>query len=345
MHLFQSATLKLTVWYLAILMAISMAFSVLVYQLAIGEVTVRLETLQHNLLDENTIQNRVYSILPNPTAADLLTKAELDTASKQMVESLIKVNIVVLVAGGMASYLMALRSLKPIKRAHEAQSRFTSDASHELRTPLSVMKAELEVSLRDTALTLPEARELLESNLEEVNKLISLTEMLLHLSRLEYSKLEVVKIDIAELLTAILDKHPQTDRFIVTSRKKSTTYANEAAISEVMEILIDNALKHSPEGSLINIRTFEQRGNVAFRIKNTGKPISKQAIDRLFDRFYRSDQSRTKRDSSAGYGLGLSIAKKIVDVHGGYITVSSNSKETNFTFFLPIVKRSYTKNA
>src|SRR5690606_5215010 len=100
---------------------------------------------------------------------------------------------------------------------------------HELRTPLAAMKAELEVNLRYASLTLPEAREILESNLEEVNKLISLTEMLLHLSRLEYSKLEVIPVDIYALLLDIIEKSPSVDRFAITSRKKAITQANEAA--------------------------------------------------------------------------------------------------------------------
>ena len=171
MQLFKSATLKLTIWYLAILMAISLAFSTLVYQLTIGEITTRLETLQHSLLDESPTRMRLLQPMLSPVTADDLRKAELESASKQVFYALVRVNALVLVAGGIASYLMAIRSLRPIRRAHEAQSRFTSDASHELRTPLAAMKTELEVNLRDTSLSLPEARELLESNLEEVNKL------------------------------------------------------------------------------------------------------------------------------------------------------------------------------
>lgn len=333
MQLFRSATLKLTTWYLAILMIISIAFSVMLYQLSVAEVGNRLETLQHNLLDEPTAP-----LILQENSADALRNIELQTASKQILALLIRVNMFVLIVGGIGSYLMAKRTLKPIENAHEAQSRFTSDASHELRTPLAAMKAELEVYLRDQSLTIEEARELLESNLEEVNKLISLSEMLLHLSRLEYDKLDVTMIDLPSIVTDTIKRRSSPERFAIAMRKKAGTLANEAAITEVVEILIENALKYSPKNKKIAIKVFEQRGNLVFRIKNNGPAISKQAINYLFERFYRGDQSRT-RSGANGYGLGLSIAKKIIEIHGGHITVSSNTKETSFSFYLPLVKK------
>lgn len=344
MHLFRSATLKLTTWYLAILMAISIAFSIMLYQLSLNQVGIRLEALQHSILDGQYIQNLVQPYIQGliPGSTDALIDTELQAASRQIITLLVKVNAVVLFAGGIVSYIMARRTLRPIEAAHEAQGRFTSDASHELRTPLSAMKAELEVSLRDPQLSISEARELLESNLEEVNKLISISEMLLHLSRLEYDQLEVTTVDVPALVADMLKKHPEGERFTLTSRKKATTRANEAAITEVIDILMENALKYSPKDRPITIKIFEQRAHIVFRIKNNGPAISKQSIDRIFERFYRGDQSRTN-SSRNGYGLGLSIAKKIVEIHGGYITVSSNTKETSFTFYLPIVKKSSAK--
>ncbi len=338
MQLFRSATLKLTIWYLAILMSLSLAFSFILYQMNFNVINARLQTLQKNILDDETL-GHLSQLQPFifTQEADDLRQAELKLASRDMILSLLKVNIVVLVAGGIGSYLMARRTLRPIETAHEAQSRFTSDASHELRTPLSAIKAEIEVNLRDESLTIEEARELLHSNLEEVDKLIALSELLLHLSRLEYDKLEVTPVDIPKLFNGILERHPQKDRFISKSRKSAVTYANEAGVAEVMDILMENSLKYSPASKPIVVKIFEQNGHIAFRIKNNGPAISKQAINRLFDRFYRADESRS-RSGMKGYGLGLSIAKKIVELHNGYLTVSSNARETSFTFYLPIVK-------
>lgn len=336
--MFQSATLKLTAWYLAILMAISITFSVVIYQLNYREISYRLESLQHSIMDgfNSPIPFRIYFDSASPTSP-LVTESR--KASNQMILSLVYINVVVLVAGGLGAFFLARRTLRPIAEAHEAQSRFTSDASHELRTPLSAMKTELEVNLRDPKLEIGEARELLESNLEEVNKLIQLSEMLLHLSRLDHDKLEVDVVDTPVLLEEILKRYPkQRKRFSITARKKSTTLANEAAVNELMGILIDNAIKYSPPDSTIYIRLFEQRGMVGFEIKNEGQQIPEEKLVKLFDRFFRADTSRTN-GAKNGYGLGLSIAKKIVDIHHGELTVSSSDEFTTFTFYLPIVRK------
>jgi two-component system sensor histidine kinase CiaH len=342
--MFQSATLKLTAWYLAILLTISITFSIVIYQLNYREISFRLENLQHSLLD-----NSIYMI-PNvdddttlmgdgPNSALSIQSRQ---AAGQMILSLIYINVVILMAGGLGSYFLARRTLRPIEESHEAQSRFTSDASHELRTPLAAMKAELEVSLRDPHLSEAESRELLESNLEEVNKLIQLSQMLLQLSRLEQDKLERGPVDVVEVLNEKKKLYKnESKRFDIISRKKAVASANEPAISELVGILIDNALKYSPKDSKISIRIFEKLGRVVFEIHNSGEPIPEEKLPKLFDRFFRADTSRTN-SSQNGYGLGLSIAKKIIDVHHGDLTVSSSENGTIFTFYLPILRNNQT---
>lgn len=264
---------------------------------------------------------------------------ESQQAGAQMALSLVYINIVVFIAGGLGSYFLARRTLRPIEEVHEAQSRFTSDASHELRTPLAAMKTELEVTLRDQRLTLADSRAVLESNLEEVNNLIDLSELLLKLSRLDYDTLEVTTIDVVTMFEDLLKRYPKEKRrFEVTARKKATTQANEAAITELLSILVDNALKYSPQKSKIYVRIFERYGTIGFEIKNTGDPIPEDMLPKIFNRFFRADTSRTN-GAKNGYGLGLSIAKKITDIHHGELTVSSNKKGTTFTFFLPIIRK------
>lgn len=325
-------------------MAISITFSVVIYQLNYREVSFRLENLQHSIMDEFNAPAPFSNYFDNyKEGPDSPLFSESRKASNQMILSLLYINIVVFIAGGLGSYFLARRTLRPIAEAHEAQSRFTSDASHELRTPLAAMKTELEVNLRDPKLGMEEARELLVSNLEEVNKLIQLSEMLLHLSRLDHDKLEVDTVDVPVVLEELIKRYPKEKKqFDITARKKATTLANEAAVSELMGILIDNAIKYSPENTPIYIRVFEQRGQIGFEIKNSGKPIPEDKLPKLFDRFYRVDGSRTN-GSKNGYGLGLSIAKKIIDVHHGELTVSSSEEATTFTFYLPIVRKSSVK--
>ncbi len=332
--MFRSATLKLTGWYLAILMAMSIIFSIVIFQLNFHEVGVRLENLQQGLIsselfNKTTTQN---------TTEEALIHIQSEQAALQMFLSLVYINTGILVVGGIGSYFLARRTLKPIERAHEAQSRFTSDASHELRTPLASMKTELEVALRDADLSVTESRELLTSNLEEVNRLIELSEMLLKLSRLDYDRLERKQIDLVEVVAAHIHSLPKTkNRFHVTGRKKVNVYGNEAAITELVTILVDNAIKYSPPRSKIAIRIFERRLMGIFEIRNSGPGIAEDKLSHIFERFYRADDSRTE-SSKNGYGLGLAIAKKIVEIHHGDLVVKSNNKETVFTFSLPTIR-------
>jgi signal transduction histidine kinase len=328
---FKSATVKLTAWYLVIIMAISLIFSFAIYQLNFHEVNIRLENLQHSLIDP--------SIRPrSPLTTDFQDELRMDQsrqAAVQMILALVYINAFILVAGGFGSYFLARRTLGPIEKAHEAQSRFTSDASHELRTPLAAMKAELEVYLRDDNLALDEAKELLESNLEEVDKLIQLSEMLLKMARLDYDKLEKKQIDLVELLPSAMKPFARSKkRFDITTRKNALIFGNEAAVIELMNILVENAVKYSPDHSRISIRIFEKRLMTGFEIRNTGTPISEEKLPHIFDRFYRADNSRTESGKN-GLGLGLAIAKKIAEIHHGYIQASSTEKETSFTFYLP----------
>jgi two-component system sensor histidine kinase CiaH len=332
MQMFQSATLKLTAWYLGIIMVISLLFSFAIYQINFHEVNVRLQNLQNGLID---ISGDASSITNNA-----IRQAQSDQAALQMVLSLIYINFIIFIAGGVGSFVLARRTLRPIEEAHEAQSRFTSDASHELRTPLTAIKAEIEVMLRDKKLDPNEARELLESNLEEVDKLIQLSEMLLNLSRIDYEHLEMKRLNLANILTDTLKSFKKSaNRFDLTLRKDAIIHGNREAISELMKILVDNALKYSTPDSKINIRIFQKLRQVGFEIVNQGPPIDEKALPRLFERFYRADTSRTNSTQN-GYGLGLAIAKKITDVHGGEIMVESKQKKTTFTFYLPLYRKS-----
>ncbi|MBC7459458.1 hypothetical protein H7200_01955 [Candidatus Saccharibacteria bacterium] len=340
--MFKSATVKLTAWYLAIIMAISLLFSLFIYQINFHEVNIRLDNLQRGLIDPNLIplllsggSPIIQTTAETTVMQDRLRAYQSEQASVQMALALLYVNIVILIAGGAGSYFLARRTLKPLEQAHEAQSRFTSDASHELRTPLAAMKAELEVNLRDKNLTMSDAHQLLESNLEEVNKLIDLSEMLLRLARLDYDTLPKEQFDMVDSLKAAMKPFAvHAKRFDISSRKKAVILANEIAIVELMTLLIDNAVKYSPKGSPIAIRIFERRLMTGFEIKNNGTKISPDVLARLFDRFYRGDTSRTESNKN-GYGLGLAIAKRIAAIHHGSIQVRSDDKETVFTFYVP----------
>mgnify|MGYP000131410905 CR=1 FL=1 len=326
--MFRSATFKLTGWYLAILMAISLIFSIAIYQLNYNEVNIRLENFQQGILNLEVISGITVN-------TDAMRTYQAQEASRQMIATLFYVNMIILISGGAGSYLLARRTLRPLEKAHEAQRRFTSDASHELRTPLAAMKTELEVTLRDSNLSRDEAREILESTLEEVNKLTALSDVLLKLARLDYDKLERCPVHLQSLMNGSLKRFTDAQsRIVVKKHKPVHSFGNEAALQEVMTVLIDNALKYSYPDTQITVRFFNRRLNVGFSVTNTGPTIAEEHLEKIFERFFRSDESRTE-SGKHGYGIGLAIAKKIVDLHAGELTVLSQNNTTVFTCYLP----------
>jgi signal transduction histidine kinase len=310
-------------------MATSLVFSLVIFETTTHEVSARLERFQHNLQI-------------TPASLDLpiktLREAETDIATLNIIKNLIIANSFILFIGGGASYLLARRALKPIKESHEAQSRFTSDASHELRTPLAAMKTEIEVAIRDKKATDKELKSVMKSTLEEVDKLTNLSQMLLDLSRLDHAKLKKTTLNIQKLTADVVRSfNVPSSRIIIKSQKRVSVLGNAEAIRELISILVDNALKYSPKDSQVVINLAKKEKNIGFEIINRGGGISENKLPHIFDRFYRADNSRTNR---VGYGLGLSLAKKIVELSNGELIVTSTpGSSTIFTVLLPAYQR------
>lgn len=339
--MFESATLKLTGWYLLIIMVVSLLFSVLVYQSASSEVRTRLEQFGQSLPGDYF--NPSYN---SQDALFSISELQGNAAAHNILTSLIYINLVVFACGGVVSYLMAKRTLQPLREAHEAQTRFVSDASHELRTPLAVMKTELEVALRDPSLAESDMKLLLTSNLEEVDKLTKLSQTLLALSKQEYEKLAHKHVMFNALVHDVIDRYDSSGRITLNEKDKDITIdAHQPSIEELLTILVDNALKYSPSDSKVRISVSKRAGKAVFKIVNSGKGINAHDLPHIFDRFYRADNARTHGESSS-FGLGLSLAKQIVELHDGELTVSSApERETTFTAFLPSIKNTQAKLA
>lgn len=314
-------------------MGISLLFSVVLYQVALSEINARIENTQLGLASQSII-----TLIPQYNLNDL-RELQVHEASARLVSGLIYANLLILVSGGAGCYLLARRSLEPIERAHYAQSRFTSDASHELRTPLAAMKTELEVLLRSPKATKEEMREILESNLEEVNKLTKLSHTLLQLSRVEQKGLPTEKLAIEQVVRDAVKHHKkQGHKIIVEAPKRALTInGHRDSIEELLSILLDNAIKYStPKSSIhITLQSAYHGKRAAISITNDGDGIPAEHLPYIFDRFYRADSSRTGGDRS-GYGLGLSLAKQIVDIHHATIQATSTpGKTTTFSVVFP----------
>jgi len=313
-------------------MTLSIIFSIVIYQVASRELDTRFQRF------ETSLQQQGFNIVAPPFGVTgSIQTAEQTAADTNLSVGLLYVNLFVLIAGGFGSYWLAKRSLLPIEKAHESQSRFTSDASHELRTPLAAMKTEMEVALRDSNASVGELKSVLSSNLEEGDKLSKLAEMLLNLSRLDHAELKIEPVDLYKITKGVLtDFNQPKSRIDIVKGKRLIVNGNDTAIAELVKVLVDNALLYSPKDSKVTIRLSKLSHQQAeFKISNEGPGIQPDKLPFVFDRFFRADPSRTN-SAKRGYGLGLALAKRVVELHGGELSAESTPGEnTTFTFILP----------
>ncbi len=254
--------------------------------------------------------------------------------------NLIVLNLLVLSAGGAASYWLSRRTLQPIESALAAQSRFAADASHELRTPLTAIQAENEVALRSPNLTKSKAIILLKSNLEEAYKLSALSAGLLRLAndngQIKYAQ----KANLYGLVEQAADRYAKAASLkSITINIVPAEYAvlgDKTSLIELFSVLIDNAIKYSGHGKTIKISSERSGKHVLTKITDKGRGIAADELPKIFDRFYRSDCSRTK-DGDGGYGLGLAIASQIASSHKGHIEAFSRpGRGSSFSVYLPL---------
>lgn len=331
--MFHSATLKLTAWYLVGVMLLSIVFSVVVYNFAGSELAARFDAVESRLSKNTTLLDEEGGF--NFT---ILRTRQISAAKQNIIGLLVYANLTVLVIASVTSYLWARRTLKPIEATHEAQTQFVSDASHELKTPLAVMKTEIEVILHDSKSTKQDYKEILESTLEEVDRLSDLSAMLLKLAKLDYKTLEWRTFNITDTLDiAIKSLGDKAERVDISPVKKLPDItANPASVTELAVILLDNALKYSPPKSRVSVALKRRQKTIELTVTNKGKGIASEQLPHIFTRFYRADSSRSKQ-ATAGHGLGLPLAKKIVELHHGELSASSKPGDfTSFTVRLPL---------
>lgn len=330
--MFSRARIKLTAYYLLILMSISISFSVIIFQLVNADFK-RLEKVQNRIQREYNPE----FIGPRPPH---LTPQELELvgeARNRFILNLIFINLVVLMGAGTAAYFLAGMTLKPIKEMMDEQNRFISDSSHELRTPLTNLRSEIEVTLRNKKLTKDEAVKIIESNLEEVIVLQKLSDELLELvqGKNKIDKINLEKILIGKVIDQALDKTKSMAKIknikIENKVKKGYTLADESRLTQLFTILFDNAIKYSDRNGKIQISSVTNKSKIKINLENGGTGIDKEDLPFIFDRFYRGSKSR----SEDGHGLGLSIAKKITEEFQGSISAKSENNKTTFILIFP----------
>ncbi|MDQ5972096.1 MAG: two-component system, OmpR family, sensor histidine kinase CiaH [Patescibacteria group bacterium] len=332
--MFHQTSLRLTGLYLGIIMAISIFFSVALYNLSMHEV-------DRGFDRQTEVVQRVFGSGPFRQQSYIQQREDIyNDIRGHVIAQLIFINLLIMVGAGFLSYYLARRTLKPIEEAHQAQSRFTADASHELRTPITAMRTEIEVTLSDPKLKLADAKDQLQSNLEELDKLTALSEGLLRLAQLEASDLPKEAVSVHTLVQAAVDRvlplaEPKHNLVSQSVPADAQVLGDQAGLTEALVTVLDNAVKYSPKKSQVTVVAKPGRGDVIITVTDQGPGISEEELPHIFERFYRADSSRTK-GTTDGYGLGLAIAQNIVQLHGGSITAESSlGKGTTVTISLP----------
>lgn len=233
-------------------------------------------------------------------------------------------SVLVALAGLLAVFLLLLilskRIVRPVAESYEKQRRFITDAGHELKTPLTIIGADLDLVEPEL-----EGNEWLQDIRCQVRRLTGLTQDLIYLSRMEEETPPVQPIEFP--ISDLTEEMAQSFQGLAKAQGKRLTLSiqpllsytgDEKAIRKLLSILLDNALKYTAEAGEAEVSLKKEGRTICFSVSNTiSRPMERETLEHLFDRFYRADQSRSSR--TGGYGLGLSIAKSVVAAHRGKI--------------------------
>ena len=257
--------------------------------------------------------------------------------------SFLLTSIAVSALGLLAVFLLILafsgRVVRPVAESYEKQKRFITDAGHEIKTPLAIIEADadvLEMELEGESEWLSDIR-------LQTRRLTDLTNDLVYLSRMEERADGAPFVDFP--LSDVVDETAQSFHSRAMQKRQTftgeierdlTLYGDEKAIRQLVSILLDNAVKYAPEDGVIRLRLARQGKFAALSVWNTtATPIPRESLDKLFDRFYRTDPSRSSE--TGGHGIGLSIAKAVVGAHRGKISAETDDGQSlRITALLPL---------
>ncbi|MEA4923329.1 MAG: HAMP domain-containing sensor histidine kinase [Eubacteriaceae bacterium] len=237
------------------------------------------------------------------------------------------------------SYILSKFTIKPVRRAWNQQQQFVADASHELKTPLTVILANNNIILSHRRDSVENQSKWVESSQAEATHMKNLVDNLLYLARSDASKSKPVmsEVNLGEMtMDSALQFEPVAFEkgldLDYTNIDTSIKIQGDATkLTQLIHILVDNACKYSGKGETVKIDLWKTGTGCSLSVNNRGEPIDPKDLPHIFERFFRSDKARTQQNQEGGYGLGLAIAKSIVDDHNGKISATS-TKERGTTF-------------
>lgn len=220
--------------------------------------------------------------------------------------------------------VLSHRIVRPVAESYEKQKQFITDAGHELKTPMTIISADADLLEMECG-----ENQWLADIRRQAQRLTGLTNDLIYLSRMEEEqpKLQVIQFPLSDLAEEMAQSfaapaQSQGKALEVSVQPMLSCTGDEKAIRQLISILLDNALKYSPQGGKLALKLEKQGRGALLTVSNTtAQPMERDKLSHLFDRFYRTDQSRSSQ--TGGYGLGLSIARSIVLAHKGKIRAES----------------------
>ena len=246
-------------------------------------------------------------------------------------------------AGTLAVFLLLLllsgRIVRPIAESYEKQKRFITDAGHELKTPITIIRADADVLQSE----LDGENEWITDIRRQTNRLAELTSDLIYLSKMEEENASLQMQDLS--LSELVDETAQSFQALARAKGRSFSSSvapdlrvngDEKALAKLVSILLDNAMKYSPEGGNVELKLDQSGRNARLIVRNSTPPMEKGNAERLFERFTREDRSRNSE--SGGFGLGLAIAKAVTEAHKGRIRAESeDGASLTVTAELPLI--------
>lgn len=329
--MFSSAHLRLTAWYLAILMTVSVFFSMAVFRLTVIEV-VRFEMSQRTRVEERLGKYQLPFGRPSRFERLPVNTELIEEVKYRIGTFLVLVNAGIFVCGGGLAYLLAGKTLQPIRLMLESQNQFIGDISHELKTPLTSLRMTNELFLRKGDKSSSTAQQMARENIREIDEMHGLIETLIDIHRLEYDgdvrplkdQCNISTIITKSLHTLESPLHSKNITVKVTLHKSDQmVLGSEFLLTKLTTILIDNAIKYSPNKTQVTIQTINHKHSLILQVSDQGIGISPKDLPHIFTRFYKGDVARTRSEESNSFGLGLSIAQKIAHMHVSKIEVRS----------------------
>ena len=284
------------------------------------------------------LENYRYKVVQDESGTDVIfISGAAERASNQR---FLLAAAAVFVAGSLVVLLLIVllsrRAVEPIADSYDKQKQFITDSSHELKTPLTLIRTNLDILESENGTS-----EWLDDIRTETDNMTQLVNRLVQLARMDegVAPQPLQRFDLSEAVSEMADAfapviEQQGMAFIQTITPNVTLNGDERAIRQLVGILLDNACKYSPTDSVITVKLRTEGKKAVLSVRSQGAPIPREQLERIFERFYRADPSRTE----TGYGLGLAIATELARHHHGKVWAESDDGGNTFFFSMPCLR-------